>query len=173
MLAGPSVLSAAGLVWWFIPFSGDVGPGPGFIAVLAWLVAALYGAAILSWWRVDVRTPILIVSAPMLLFGCGGTYFVVLQNGRFDIGAMGLLAFTLPTAIAAAAGLFAGYRDIRSHPREWAASILVPVGLAVAAGAGLQWRDGAAVLFGIAAADLAVPFLIARLEACALGRLLG
>jgi hypothetical protein len=164
-LSGLALMLVGGYVLWVMPFNGDVGPGPGFFGLGLWILAAMWAAAIASWWFADFRTALLLASPPFLLVGLDGLSVTLSGTyGRMnDIAALPVELVLLTSGIA---GLAAGYRGLADHPRDRAAAVLVPASIAVALFAGvtgLKWSDGVLLFGAIAAANLAVPWLPALL----------
>jgi hypothetical protein len=161
MLCGLGLMLIGGYALWVMPFSGDVGPGPGFFGLGLWFLAAIWVAVIGSWWFEDIRTALLLASPPFVLLGLGGLSAMLYgTHGRIDDATA--LPVEMLLLISGVAGLGAGYRGLANHPRDRMAAVLLPVSIALALMAGvggLRWADGVLLFGGIAVANLAVPSL--------------
>ena len=161
LLAGLALVLVLGWVWWTMPFNGDVGPGPRFFAIVFWALAGTYAAAVVCWWRRDLRTPLLLASTPFIFFGLQGGLAMAVGLGHHEPVNLPIAAVSLA---AGTAGFIAGYKGLSEHPRDQMAAVLIPgmAALALATGAGgVSWADGAFLLGAVAVANLLIPRMAA------------
>jgi hypothetical protein len=130
-------------------------------ATPVWVLAAAYAAAIASWWALNLRTPILLLSHPLAwacLVGLGVELVGLGTLGKSDVPMLliVMIAFTLMLLFAALAGLVAGFTGLEDRPEERVASVVIPLGIALLALVS-NATLAACVLAGIATLDFLVP----------------